>query len=323
MNITIIGTGAYSLSIAKRLSKNEDNKIKLWTEDRKKEKEFKDTRKIKSIFANEVFDENIEVTANYEYALKDTNVIFIMTTSNFVKQVSEIIKLYYKSNIPVVIGTKGLDTESNKYPSQIVKKCLHTSKIAVIAGPSFAIDILNDQPLALTVATKKRSIYKLLQTLFKDQKVTLERSNDLMGVQLCSTLKNVYAIGSGILKGLGYPTSTQSIYLTKIVKELNEILYMFDSNEFTLFSLAGIGDLLMTCSDEKSRNYTYGTKLSSKSKKDVETYLNKNTVEGYNALSSIYNQLKKKRAKAPIIKTIYEIVFEDKDAKELEKELGF
>lgn len=321
MNIAIIGTGAYSLSMAKRLSKNKENNIILWTEDSKKVKEFNDTKKIKSIFKDEVFNKNIKMTNDYKEVLENANVIFMMTASSFVKTTLENLKPFYKRNTPIIIGTKGIDVESKKFPSELVKNVLKTKNMAVIAGPSFAIDILEDKILALTVATRKRNIYKLMQNIYKDTYTKLERSYDLIGVQLCSTLKNIYAIGSGILSGLGSPSSSNSVYLTKVMKEVGEILYMYDLSEFTLLSLAGFGDITMTCSDEKSRNHTYGEKLTSKTKSVAANYLKKNTVEGYNVMEVMYNILKKRKIKAPLLYTIYEIVFENKDKRELEKEL--
>lgn len=138
---------------------------------------------------------------------------------------------------------------------------------------------------------------------------------------LCSTIKNIYAIGNGILNGLGLPNSNQAIYLTKVINEMLNILYEMNCYDTTLLTLAGFGDTLMTCSDEKSRNYTYGTKLTAKTKTTAKNYLNKTTVEGHEALPVIVEKLKAKKIKAPLIFRIYEIVYENKDVKTLKEEL--
>lgn len=321
MNIAIIGTGAYSMSIAKRLSKTKENNIILWTEDAKKVQEFNETKMIKSIFKEEKFNDNITVSNDYQEVLNNANVIFMMTSSKFIKNTLKDLKPFYKKSIPIIIGTKGIDVEEKKYPSELTQKILKTNNIAVIAGPSFAIDILNDEILALTVATKKKKVYKLLKNMFDESTTKLERSRDLIGVQLCSTLKNIYAIGYGILKGLGNPNSINSIYLTKVMKEVNEILYQLELNDFTLLSLAGFGDIIMTCSDDKSRNHTYGVKLTSKTKNAAANFLKNNTVEGYETIKTLYTFFKKRKLKTPILYTIYEIIFDNVDKNELEKEL--
>ncbi len=315
--ITIIGTGAYSLAMAKRLSNNSNNSIILWTEDEKKVKEFNDTKIIKSIFKTEKFNENIAITNSFEEALKDTNYIYLMTTSKFIQSTLESMKPFYKKRIPIIIGTKGIDVTSKKYPSQLTKKILKTNNIAVIAGPSFAIDILNNEPLALTVASNKKTIYKKVSNLYTDKLLKFEYSRDMISVQVCSTLKNIYAIGSGIVSKLGYPEATSSIYMTKVLKETYEILYYLDKDPLSFFTLAGLGDTLMTCLDSKSRNYTYGTKIMSKTKNAASNYLNKTTVEGYNTLETMYNLFKKKHIKTPVLNQIYSIVFEDGNKKDL------
>lgn len=321
MNIAIIGCGVYSMAMAKRLSKIKTNNIKVWTEDSKKALEFKDTRKVKSIFKDEVFDNNIEIFDNFEHVLKDCNIIFLMISSAFMKSTLDNIKPFYSKNMKIIIGTKGFDLEDRKFFSNVVRNTLKTNNIAVIAGPSFAIDILNNEILALTVATKKRNIYEELQKIYKDTNTKLERSKDLVGVQLSSVLKNIYAIGSGIFSGLKNSEATGAIYLTKVIKELNEILYMFDCEELTIFTLASFGDTIMTCTDDKSRNFTYGFKLTSKNKNTAKNYLEKNTVEGYENLKGMYKILKKRRINANILYTIHDIVFNEKNPKELENEL--
>lgn len=322
MNIAVIGCGVYSLAMSKRLAKDNKNNIIVWSEDPKKVKEFNDTNMIKSIFKTEKFSKNIRLTNDYEECIKNADILFMMTAMPFLESTLINLKKYYKSNIPVVIGTKGIDVNSIKFPSHIVNKVLKTNNIAVIAGPSFAIDILNDELLALTVATKKRKIYKMLKTLYtKENNSVIEHSKDLLGVQLSSTLKNVYAIGSGIINGLKMPESNTSIYLTKVFKEYDEILFMLSGDYRTLLSLAGLGDTIMTCSDSKSRNYTYGTKLCSKSKKTAQNYADKTTVEGLHSINAIATLLKKKHINTPLLYTIKNIINSDVKPEELKNEL--
>ena len=137
--------------------------------------EFEKTNKIKGIYKDEVFSKNITVTDSYEKALETTGIIFLMTSSKFIKNTLEDMAKFYNKKIPVIIGTKGIDNENKKYNSILVNKILKTKNIAVIAGPSFAIDILNDAILALTVATRKRKIFKKMQNIFKDTRTVLKR----------------------------------------------------------------------------------------------------------------------------------------------------
>ena len=321
MNITMIGCGVYSMAMAKRLSKVSTNNIKVWSEDPAKVKEYSKSNKIKSIFKDEKFSNNIKLYDKYYDAIRDADIIFIMVASKFMSTVLENMKPYFKADMKIIVGTKGISLEDKKFFSKVIKNTLKTNNIAFISGPSFAIDILNDEILALTVATKKRKIYKDLQKIYKDTNTSLEKTSDVIGVQLAGLLKNIYAIGAGIYEGLGNSNSNRGIYLTKITKEMLHILYMSDCEEMTILSYASLGDTIMTCSNKESRNYSYGITLTSKKKNDAVNYLKNNTVEGHDNLEVMYKMLKKKRIKAPIIYTIYDIVYNNKDAKELEKEL--
>ena len=318
MNISIIGCGVYSMAMAKRLAKK--NKITVWTEDPKKVEEFRKTRTLKKIFKDEKFSNNISLTNNFEEAVLGSKVVFIMTSSNYLQSTLIELKPFIKRNTMIIIGTKGFDINTKKLPHEMVKKILKTKKYALIAGPSFAIDILNDELLALTVATRKNKIYKTLKKVYEDSNTKLEKTLDVNGVAISSVLKNVYAIGAGIYSGLGHSEATNAIYLTKVINEIYEIIFYFDAEEYTLLSLATLGDTIMTCTDSKSRNYTFGTKVA-KNKTTAKTYLKSNTVEGYESLEIIYNMIHKKHIKTPILNTLYEIIYQNKDKKELEKEL--
>ena len=152
-----------------------------------------------------------------------------------------------------------------------------------------------------------------LEALLKKYSSMTHRFEDINGYAYKSEV-------TGILKGLGYNESTRALYLTEIFYELSNILYKFKSNLDTLNGLAGFGDLVLTCSSEKSRNFSYGEMIGKKkSKKDTKKYLEDNTVEGVNTLNSLYPILKRKRVKCPIINVLYDILYNDKNPQELTK----
>ena len=321
MKIAIIGCGVYSMAIAKRLSENKNNSIRVWSEDSNKVKEFKKDHKISNVFKEEVFNDNIKLYDNYCDTLKSVDIIFTMVSSKYKLNVLNDMKPYYKPNMAVIVGTKGINVESKEFFSKTIKKLLKTNNIAIMAGPSFAIDILNEELLALTIATKKRKIYKDIKEIFNDTRTSFDKTNDLTAIELSSVLKNIYAIGAGIFEGMGNSKTNAGIYLTKVLKELLHILYMFDKEEYNLMTYGCLGDTIMTCSNKESRNYTYGIKLTSKRKTDTQNFLKKNTVEGYDNLKVMYEMIKKKKIKANILYTIYDIVYNDAEIETLENEL--
>lgn len=308
MKISVIGTGAYGLAIALSLAKN-GNEIMMWTENVNKELEFEETGKLSSILPNDI-PYNIKVSSSFEEVLKNTKLIYIVTASKYVASVCEGMLPYYKTSIPVCIATKGLEESSLDLLSNIAQKILKTKNIAVISGPTFAIDMANNEPVALALASiNARTKNIVLKTLPGDT-LKLRPTDDLIGIQLCGSVKNIIAIASGILEGLGYSDSSRSFLINESLHDIKHIIKYLGGNPKTILSFAGIGDLMLTCSSKKSRNFSFGYVIgSTKSQEKIEEYLTNNTVEGYYTLETVHNLLKRKKINIELIDVIYNIVY--------------
>ncbi len=318
MKVAVVGLGIYSLAISKMLAKN-DNKIKIWTEDIKKEEEFKNTKQIKSIVDTEI-PKNIYISNNLEKVLTDCDIIYIITASKYVNSIVERIKEYYKKGTPVCIASKGIDEKEEKLLSDIVGEKLKTKHVAMISGPTFAVDILNNEPVALAIgASSLKARETVIKTLANDT-VKLRPTKDMIGIELCGAIKNVIAIASGILRGLGYSDSTQCFLINESLHDIKDIIYYFGGNPKTILSFAGVGDLILTCSSPKSRNYSFGYVIGhEKNEVAIKKYLLNNTVEGYYTLATIYKMLKDKHIKIDLIEVIYDIVYNYKEPDALAK----
>lgn len=319
MKIGIIGTGVYSVSIALTLASNKDNEIVMWSENEKLVAEHNKTKKLDAIFKDKTIPKNIILTNSYEETLDSSDVVFLMTSVDYLESVCKTIRPIIKSNVPVCIGTKGIAKESNKLIHEIAKKHLK-NKISILSGPTFAIDVANLEPIGFSLASKHKKSLKKIKSVFNFEDVRIDESNDLTGLAICGCVKNIYAIGSGIISGLGFNESTKAVYLTSVYEELGNILYSYKSSLETLNSLAGFGDLTLTCSSNKSRNFTYGEMIGKKaSKKDIKKFTEDNTIEGINTLNQLYPILKKKHVKCPIMTCIYSIINEDENPKNIIK----
>lgn len=308
MKISVIGTGAYGLAIALSLAKN-GNEIMMWTENVNKELEFKDTGKLSSILPNDI-PYNIKVSSSFEEVLKNTKLIYIVTASKYVASVCEGMLPYYKTSIPVCIATKGLEESSLDLLSNIAQKKLKTKNIAVISGPTFAIDMANNEPVALALASINARTKNLVLKTLPGDTLKLRPTDDLIGIQLCGSVKNIIAIASGILEGLGYSDSSRSFLINESLHDIKHIIKYLGGNPKTILSFAGIGDLMLTCSSKKSRNFSFGYVIgSTKSQEKIEEYLTNNTVEGYYTLETVHNLLKRKKINIELIDVIYNIVY--------------
>lgn len=317
MKISVIGLGVYSLAISKMLAKKDENEIVIWTENNEKYEEYKKTKKVASVFDTKL-PKNIKISASMEDALENTNLIYIITASKYVDIVTKQMKLYYNPEIPICIASKGIEESREELLSNIVKNALKTNNIAVISGPTFAVDILNNEPVALALASKtKKAKEYVLNTLANDT-LKLRPSKDMIGIQICGSIKNVIAIASGILSGLGYSNSTQSFLINESLHDIKDIIKIFGGNPKTILSFAGVGDLMLTCTSTKSRNFSFGVIVgSTKDQNKINEYLATHTVEGYNTLEIVYKMLQKKGIEIKLITTIYDIVYNGVDANTL------
>lgn len=304
MKISVIGLGMYSIALTKMLSKNNKN-INIWTEE--KDKTIKDVIDID-------LPKSIKVSNNLETVLKDTDIIYIACASKYVDAITKKIAPFYKKNIPICIASKGIEETTQSLLSEVISKELRTNNIAVISGPTFAIDMLNEDPTALALASKNnRTKNAVLKTLANDT-LKLRPTKDIIGIQLCGAIKNVIAIAAGIIKGLGYGESTHALLINSSLHDIKKIIYYLGGNPKTILSYAGIGDLLLTCSTTKSRNFHFGYVIgSTKNKKEINKFLLENTVEGYNTLDTIYQLLHNKNINIKIIELLYNIVYNDED----------
>lgn len=316
MQVTIIGVGAYSVGIALMLAKN-NHKITMWTENKDLVDKFNSTHKLETIFKDVEIPSNITLTNSYEEALQNSELIFLITSAKYVVSVCNEIKKYY-NNVPVCIASKGIEHTTLNTLSNIVKNTLNTNNVCVISGPTFAIDLVNNEPAALAIAGLNKKSVKLVKKTLANETLKLRESSDIIGIQLCGSVKNIIAIASGILKGLGYSESTQAFLINESLHDMKHIIHALGGKKKTILSFAGIGDLLLTCSSPKSRNYSFGYIIGSTKNQDkINEYLENNTVEGYYTLNSIHKMLEKKGIEIPLINLISDIVAGKKEPESL------
>lgn len=319
MKISLIGCGAYGQAMAKMLNKNNNNLI-MWTENEEKYKEYIKTKTISSIIPGITIDKNILLTNNIKDASLDKDIIFIMTTAKYVPVVCDQIKPYISKKTIICIASKGIDNTTCNFLSDIAKEKLKIKNIAIISGPSFAVDMANNKPVALSIASSSKKAIKEVKKALVSDTVKLRETNDLIGIQICGAIKNVIAIASGILDGMGYPESTRSFLITESIHDIKELIKALGGNPKTILSYAGIGDLHLTATSIKSRNYQFGVLIGKNSSDcDIESFLSENTVEGYYTLLSIYKLVKKRKIKIPMIDCIYKIIINRENPENLVK----
>lgn len=303
MKISIIGTGVFSLSLALRI-KNTHN-IVMWSENKELVEHFNKFHDLPPISTTKI-PNNILVTNSLEETLKNSNLIILGTSTKYVSNICQEIKDFYIKDTPIILASKGLELETGAFLTDIITEILKTTKIAVLGGPTFAKDLINQEICALNIATNDLEVYSLTQNTFDLANLKLEHSLDIYGLQLCGSIKNIIAIGSGILEGLKVSSSTKAFYLTKSFEDLKNILLAFNCNYATILTYAGLGDFILTATSSESRNFQLGKLIGLNS--NIDIFLKENTVEGYDMIKTLYKLLQTKKLTIPIIEVLYKII---------------
>lgn len=312
MKVTILGTGAYGLALSKILVENK-NDVVMWTAFPEEKEQLLNDRSSLKLKGFELDKETV-ITTDLEASIRNSKLIVIAIPTAFVTDVCKKLKKYIKSNQHICIASKGIEQGTCLFIHDMIKKQIKTKNIGAISGPSFAIDLVKKVPVGLSVASKNKKTLKLIEEAFVNDHFKLYPTNDIIGIEVCGAIKNIIAIASGMISGMGYPISTQALFITESLHDIKALIHALGGSKKTILSFAGFGDILLTCTSEKSRNYCFGKLIgSNSSKEELEEYKSSTTVEGLYTLKSIYKLIKNKKIDIPIINIIYNIVFNQED----------
>ncbi|MDD2377781.1 MAG: NAD(P)-dependent glycerol-3-phosphate dehydrogenase [Bacilli bacterium] len=318
MRISIIGTGAYGLALSLMFNEN-DNDIIMWTKLENELEELSTKHSNERVLPGVKIPDNIKFTNNMEDAVKDRELIVIAVPAAFVDNVASELKNYYKKEQHICIATKGIENDTCLFVNDVLQKYIKTDNVAVISGPSFAVDIAKKVPIGLSLGTTNKKTEKMLKDSLQNKYLKLRPTHDILGIEICGSIKNVIAIAAGMLDGMGLPESTQAMFITESLHDIKELIKALGGDGKTILSFAGFGDLLLTSTSTKSRNFSFGRLIGENQPKEViEDYKNKTTIEGLYTLKSIHKLIKNKEVDIPIIDLIYDIVFNGHDCSNLQ-----
>lgn len=315
MKISILGAGAFGLALASIFKEN-NNDVTVWSrfeEEVASLREKNTNEKIKNI----KLPSGIKYTSNLKDTVESSELLVIAIPAEFVddlvKQLKTLVKKQY-----ILIASKGIENDTFSFLEEVVRRGINTRKIAVISGPTFAIDIVKSYPVAFTLASRSWTTREVIKKTLVSSHVKVRPSRDVVGVEVCGAIKNVISIASGMIEGMNYPESTKAMFITESLHDLKNLIKALGGNKKTILTFAGFGDLLMTATSTKSRNFTFGKMFGeNRPKEEIEKYKKETTIEGLYTLESIYNLIKKKKVYMPIIYLIKDIVDGKKEAKSL------
>lgn len=308
MKISILGSGAYGMAIASVLHYNKHS-IKMWTNSNEEANYLNANRRSPKV--NYDIPSDIIISTNMKDVVSDSDVIIFATPSEFAGSVSREVSNYYNSQY-IGIASKGIDNKSLLCLSDVIKMNINTDLIAVISGCTFASDMVRESVLGLNVASKNLDTLNVISSILENDYLSVYKTNDVIGTEICGAVKNIMAIGSGIISGMGYPESSSAMFMTLATKEIAHLIKCLGGDVNTIFSFAGIGDLILTCSSKESRNFTLGNMIGKKI--DTKDYIKNTTIEGLYTLKAIVDIAKKNNINMPITMMINSVINDDKSS---------
>ena len=319
MKVTILGSGAYGIALALMFNKNNCD-ITIWERFEDNAKDIIKHRENKQVLPGVKIPDNIKITTDLEDSIVGSELIVIAIPAGFVDEVTLKIKDIVSKEQHICIASKGIEQDTCLFVDDVVRKYIKSKKIAVISGPSFAVDIAKYVPIGLTIASKCKKTIKVVKKSLENDTLKLRETDDMIGTEICGSIKNVMAIASGMLDGMGLPESTQAMFITESLHDIKELIKALGGEGKTVLSFAGFGDLLLTCTSTKSRNFTFGKIIGEKRpKNEIDNYIANTTIEGLYTLKSIHKLIKNKKVDIPIVDLVYDIVFNNEDPEELKK----
>ncbi len=312
-NVAIIGSGSWGVALGIHLAKL-GNKVKIWSF-LEEERDLINNEKKCKFLPGVILPEGIWCSTDYKEVIDGTDFIIHVTPSKFTRN---IVKQYkdYVENRPIVICSKGFEQESLKTLDDVILEEIPNAKIAVLSGPSHAEEVSSGQHTLLVCASKHPKIMKMVQDTFACDVMRVYTSNDVKGVEIGGALKNIIAFCAGVAVSLGLGDNAFAALLTRGLSEIARLGVELGAQKETFYGLSGLGDLIVTCSSEHSRNRKAGKligqgKTLEETKNEVGMVIESiDNIDVAYELGNIYN------VEMPIVNTVYKVIYEGLDAKE-------
>ncbi len=306
--IAVLGAGAWGTAIAVLLARN-GQAVRLWDHDTNRLILMQDER----TFMNVALPDNLVIETDFENTVRGVNDICLVVPSHAFRAVLTRLKSIVSKDVRIMWGTKGLDPVNSGFLHQAVYELFSdNTPIAVLSGPSFAKEVMLNLPTAVSLAGNNQEFLESLSQRFHNGHFRVYLNPDFIGVQLCGVVKNVMAIAVGISDGMGFGANTRCALITRGLAEMSRLCVVLGGLSETMMSLAGVGDLVLTCTDNQSRNRRFGLSIgqgnsAEKTLKDIGE-----SVEGYYNAKQLYQLAQQHQVSMPIAEQVYAILYENR-----------
>ena len=309
--IAILGTGSWGTALALLAARNGCQTL-LWGHNATHVETLSIDRENKKYLPGYTFPNNLTLTSDLNDLSNFSDVILVCVPSHAFKNTLLTIKPYLSNNIKIAWATKGFNADDGSLLHDIVAKIYSpNTPAAILSGPTFANEVAAQLPTAITIASNQQEFAKKISEILHSELFRTYTSSDVIGVEVGGAIKNVLAIAAGIADGLGFGANTRAALITRGLNEIIKLGIVLGGKQETFMGLAGLGDLILTCTDNQSRNRRFGLALGLgkdilKAKKEIGQ-----EIEGISAAKETYLLAKKYNVDMPITEQTYKVLYEN------------
>lgn len=316
--VTVLGAGSWGTALAMVLANNNHDCL-LWSHREDQASEINEHHTNNKYLPNTLLPSNLKATSDFEQAIQHASTIVIAVPTKAIREVCQDMIQHLNEKKLFVHVSKGIEPDSLKRISEMLKDELPAhlvEAIVVLSGPSHAEEVVLQHPTTITAASEKMQAAEKVQDLFMNNYFRVYTNDDVIGVEIGAALKNVIALATGIVDGLGYGDNAKAALITRGLAEISRLGISLGAEPYTFFGLTGMGDLIVTCTSVHSRNWRAGNMLGKGA--TLETVLDEMgmVVEGVRTTKAAYQLAKKQQVDMPITEALYSVLFEGGQPKE-------
>ena len=323
MRAAVIGSGSFGTALANTLA-TRCTEVRCWAREPAVVEAINSRRENTTYLPGIPVSPRVKATTSMEEALPGAEVVVVATPSHATRDVMRKAVPFLPEAAPVVTVSKGIENDTLLTMTQLLAACLpesHRGNIAILSGPSFAKEMAAGMPTAVTIAARVEAVALKIQAALQTETFRTYTSTDVIGVEIGGALKNVIAVAAGIVDGLGFGLNARSALITRGLAEITRIAVKLGANPLTLMGLSGLGDLVLTCTGDLSRNRRVGIELGKgKALSDILAGMNQ-VAEGVKTAKSARDLSRKVGVELPICDQVYAIMYEGKNPRRAVVEL--
>ncbi|MDR7072555.1 NAD(P)H-dependent glycerol-3-phosphate dehydrogenase [Fictibacillus barbaricus] len=316
--VAVLGAGSWGTALAIVLADN-GHHVSLWGRREEQVLEINEEHRNERYLPGIELPETIHATVKVEECLKDAETLVLVTPTKAMRDVLGQLKPILSRPVTIVHASKGIEPGTYKRISEIIEEEIPADllkAVVVLSGPSHAEEVSLRQPTTVTVSSENNDAAENVQDLFINQNFRVYTNPDVVGVELGGALKNIIALGAGLSDGLGYGDNAKAALITRGLAEIARLGTHMGANPLTFSGLTGIGDLIVTCTSVHSRNWRAGNMLGKGMALDEVLANMGMVVEGVRTTQAAYELSKREQVEMPITAVLYDVLFNNKGAKQ-------